>query len=52
MSCERDRGTERPTTADVAPAVICPACGGDTIRIKCKTVCARCRSLIENCSGD
>jgi hypothetical protein len=31
---------------------LCPACGAELIGIKCKTVCSRCRLLVENCSGD
>ncbi len=30
----------------------CPACGGPTEYRKCKEVCARCRVIVQNCSGD
>jgi hypothetical protein len=43
----RDRGPRAFETL-----ALCPACGAELIGIKCKTVCSRCRLLVENCSGD
>ena len=28
----------------------CPCCGGETLEVRCKVVCAKCHRLIADCS--
>lgn len=43
-------GRRRPVAFE--SMALCPACGAELVGVKCKTVCSRCRLLVENCSGD